>query len=444
MKHIKPLLSAISIFCIALLVRIIYNLTVARHYYPLSDSLGYQVRAFYMLDEHCYCGAPHLETVVRAPLWPFLIAGLSLIVGRANIFDRLFLCCADAGTCVLIYLFARDLFNKRIGLVAGLIACIYPALYIYTGWMYTETLFTFLQIAICYCIFRIQRNEGTSRRLWILCGVLLGLLSLTRPNGILVIELVILWAAFLIWRKRLPKRVLINVALTTLIACALIAPWTIRNYLVSHSFVPVAIGDGQVLIGAYNDQILTTKGFKGGWIRSGLISQQGVKSLTAGSCQGHAACEVAIGDHETTVAIHWVKSHLNAIPPLMVYHLRNFFTPYTSEADMPLNRFPNGFSSKIVLDMSETFPIPIFLLAALGLVVTLRRYWRELFFTYLVVLSTLGEIQVFYGNARFRSPIEPILILFTAGALWWLTQTTPGTLRWKLSQRSQHRIRNSF
>jgi len=437
MKRIKPYLPAISIFCIALLVRIVYNLTVARHYYPLADSLGYQDRAFHMLDEHCYCGNPYQVTVVRAPLWPFLIAGLSLIVGRANIFDRLFLCFADAGTCVLIYLFARDLFNKRIGLVAGLIACIYPALYIYTGWMYTETLYTFLQIAICYCIFRIQRNEGTGWRSWILCGVLLGLLSLTHPNGMLVIGLVIVWAAFLIWRKRLPKRVLINVALTTLIACAVIAPWTIRNYLVSHSFVPVATGAGEVLMGAYNDKTLTQKGFLGSWIRPGLAYPPGSVPPMKSSCQGHAACEVAVDNNETSVAIQWVKTHLNDIPLMMVYHLGNFFTPYTGEEDMPLNRFSNGRSTKIVLAMSETFPIPIFLLAALGLFVTRRRYWHEFFFAYLVVLGTLAEILFFYGNARFRTPIEPILILLTAGALWWLTQTAPGTLHWKLNQRSQ-------
>jgi len=444
MKRIKPYLPAICIFCLALLVRIGYNLTVARLYYPLADALGYQLRAFYLLDEHCYCGAPHQVTVVRAPLWPFLIAGLSLLVGRANLFDRLFLCCADAGTCVLIYLFARDLFNKRLGLVAGLLACIYPALYIYTGWMYTEALFTFLQTATWYCIYRIQRGAGMSRRLWILCGLLMGLLSLTRPNGILVIGLVILWAAFLIWRKRLPKRALLNVGLAVLIAYAVIAPWTLRNYLVSRRFVPVATGDGEVLMGAYNDKTVTLKGFLGSWIRPGLaypkgIYPEGVKPPAPGSCQGHAACEVAVDNNETAIAIQWIKSHLNDIPLLMVYHLRNFFTPYTGEADMPLNRFPGGFSSKIVLAMSETFPIPIFVLAALGLIVTFRRYWPELCFAYLVVLGTLAEILVFYGNARFRSPIEPILLLLTAGALWWLTQTAPGTLRWKLSQRHPSR-----
>ncbi|MGB8344409.1 MAG: glycosyltransferase family 39 protein [Ktedonobacteraceae bacterium] len=442
MERIKPTLPAISIFCIALLERIVYNMTVALGYTPTADSLGYQIRAFYLLDEHCFCAAPHIETVVRAPLWPFLIAGISLIVGRANIFDRLFLCCADAGTCVLIYLFTRDLFNKRIGLVVGLIACIYPALFIYTGWMYTETLYTFLQTAICYCVFRIQRGGGTSKPLWILCGILLGLLSLTHPNGILICGLVILWAVFLIWRKRLPKRALINVALTTLIACAVIAPWTIRNYLASHRFVPVSTGAGEVLMGAYNDKTVTDKAFLGSWIRPGLayppgINPEGVKPPAPGSCQGHAACEVASDNTETAIAIQWVKSHLNDIPLLMVYHLRNFFTPYTNEYDIPLNRFPTRHSTRIVLAMSETLPIPIFLLAALGLVVTRRKYWHEFFFAYLVVLGTLAEILFFYGNSRFRSPIEPILLLLTAGALWWLTQTTPSTLRWQLSQRSQ-------
>jgi hypothetical protein len=75
------------------------------------------------------------------------------------------------------------------------------------------------------------------------------------------------------------------------------------------------------------------------------------------------------------------------------------------------------------------------LLAALGFVVTLRRYWRELLFAYLVILATLAEIVIFYGNSRFRSPIEPLLILLGAGALWWLTETGPGTLHSRRRQR---------
>src|SRR5215467_12719143 len=206
MKRIKPLLPAIGIFCLALTVRIIYNNTVAYHYYPLHDSAFYQGIAFHMLKQHCFCLESYVPTVDRAPLWSFIIAGLSLIFGPSDYFARLFLCLVGSGTCVLIYLYARDLFGWRIGVLAGVVAAVYPELYIYDGWLYTESLYTFLLFAICYAVYRIQRPSQRKWRLWIACGILLGLLSLTRPNGILVIGLVTVWALVMAWQKFLSWR----------------------------------------------------------------------------------------------------------------------------------------------------------------------------------------------------------------------------------------------
>src|SRR5690348_7682244 len=96
MKRIKPLLPAAGIFCLALLVRVVYNLTVARYYYPLHDSLGYQIMAFNMLDKHCFCLNPNnvtVSTVTRVPLWPMAISAASLIGGRSSLPPRLFLSC---------------------------------------------------------------------------------------------------------------------------------------------------------------------------------------------------------------------------------------------------------------------------------------------------------------------------------------------------------------
>jgi 4-amino-4-deoxy-L-arabinose transferase-like glycosyltransferase len=433
MQRIKPFVPACVLFCVALLVRITYNFTVARAYFPKYDSGQYQAIAFNLLDEHCFCLHPYITTAYRPPLWPFLIAGISLIFGRADIYDRLFLSCLGAGTCVLISLFARDLFGKRVGLIAGLSACVYPALYLYDGWMYTESLYTFLLLAICYCVLHIQRDAGQRRSLWLLCGVLLALLALTRPNGMLVIGLVLLWTLCLSWRKLLRKRVLINAALAALITCLLIAPWTLRNYLVSHSLIPVATGDGTVLLGAYNDQALPY----GGWINplhTNPQVEQVLHPFPLYTC--NAVCEVQREDVSKSAAVQWIKTHLSAMPTLLFYHLRNFWTPYTREADLPIERFPSLPASQAVLAMSETLPIAVFLLAALGLVVTLKRFWREQLFAYLVILATLGEALLYYGSSRFRAPIEPLLILLAAGALWWLTENKPGTLRWRRKQRT--------
>lgn len=441
MKRLKPILPALCVFCLALLVRIIYNLTVARDYFPKYDSGQYQAIAFNLLDEHCFCLHPFVPIVDRAPLWPWLIAEVALIFGRANIYDRLFLCALGAGTCLFLYLFAHDLFGKRIGFVAGLIACIYPALYIYDGWMYTESLYTFLLIAICYCVLCIQRGKDQQRtRLWIVCGVLLALLSLTRPNGIILIVLFIVWTIFMHWRKVLCKHTLRNVALTTLIACALIAPWTIRNYHVSHSFVPIATGDGTVLLGAYNDKTLTDPGSLGSWsnpLHATTQTSATLKPFLPYLFSCNPVCEIQREDASKNAAFQWIRTHLSSMPAMLVYHLRNLWTPITPEADLPMYRFPQQTSAQFVLVMSATFPIPIFILAALGLLVALKSYWCELLFPCAILLLTLAEALAYYGSARFRAPIEPILVLFAAGALWWLIQDVPGTLRWQMCKRSQ-------
>ncbi len=442
MKRVKPWLPAIGIFCLALLVRVIYNNTVAHNYYPTHDSAFYQAIGFNLLKEHCFCLESGIPSVDRAPLWPFIIAGLTSVFGPSDYFARLFLSLIGSGTCVLIYLFARDLFGWRIGILAGVIAAIYPEMYIYDGWLYTESLFTFLLFAVCYGLFRLQRTSQRKWHLWILCGILLGLLSLTRPNGMLVIGLFIIWAIIMAWQKLLSWRVAARGALaTTLLALVIIAPWTVRNYLVSHTFIPVATGDGTVLLGAYNDKVLTTVTYAGGqfgtWIRP--LDSDPVVALRYPINTCSAPCQVAREAAYQEAAIQWIRTHLSIMPHLLALHFTNMWHPDTHESDLPTDRFRQQQSTQLVLDMMKTFPIFVFILAGLGFVLTLRR-WRELLFIYLMILMTIAECIIYYGIPRFRAPIEPMLILLAAGTVWWLTHKEEGTLRWivhRISKKDQ-------
>ena len=417
MKRLQAYLPVVGIFCFALLVRIIYNLTVARDYYPLRDSFFYQSIAFSIVRAHCFCVAPPLPTVDRAPLWPAIIAVIYAALGFHDFYARLFLCFIGSGTCTLLYLFARDLFSQRIGVLAGLVAAIYPELYIYDGWLYAESLYIFLLFAFCYILYRLQR---TSQAGWaILGGVVLGLLSLTRPNALLVLILFIVWAISVGWTKIIPWRVVTKRAMTiVLISLALIAPWTARNYAISQAFVPVATGDGTVLLGAYNNLILRTPNFVGAWIAP-KQSNPAIARPYNGICA--ASCEVARENAFRSAAVQWIGSHASVMPYLLGLHFIRMWQPDTEEADLPTKRFPNQSPSQFVKSMMQKFPVPIFILAALGLVVTWRR-WRELLFIYLMIALVIGENVVFYGSPRFRAPLEPILILLAAGAIWWMTQ----------------------
>ena len=51
-----------------------------------------------------------------------------------------------------------------------------------------------------------------------------------------------------------------------------------------------------------------------------------------------------------------------------------------------------------------------------------------------MIVLTVAQNIFYYGIPRFRAPIEPMLILLAAGAIWWVTQLERGTLRWIIKQ----------
>jgi hypothetical protein len=169
-------------------------------------------------------------------------------------------------------------------------------------------------------------------------------------------------------------------------------------------------------------------GFPGSWINP-LASSPAIANKFPKHCA--APCEVAREGYFESQAIQWIKNNIHIMPHLLKLHLINMWYPNTVEADLPTVRFANQKSTQLVLAMMNPFSIFVFIMAALGLAVTYRR-WRELLFIYLVILMTVAENIVFYGIPRFRAPIEPMLILLMAGAIWWLTHSDTGTLRWLL------------
>jgi 4-amino-4-deoxy-L-arabinose transferase-like glycosyltransferase len=422
MKRLQALLTApvIGIFGVALIVRVLYNIIGAHDYYPLHDSLTYQTIAFNILDEHCYCLLPHLPTVDRAPLWPAIIAAIYGILGPHDRTVRLFLCIVGSATCVLIYFFARDLFSKRIGILAGLFAAIYPFLFIYDAWLYSESLYIFLLLAFCYTLYRLQRSPHWS--LMLLSGVLLSLLSLTRPNGPAILALFLVWAFVMGRTKQIPRHAVIRSAIiVTIVFFAFIAPWTIRNYEVTHAFVPTAVGDGKVLLGAYNDKIIDPHYFNGYYLGVWVIPNQSTPQIAdrfPADCAG--SCEVTRDNTYKADAVQWMETHISKMPYLLGLHFINMWQTNTQEADLAINRFPDRPVSRLVVEMMQVMTPVLFALAALGLVVTLRRRWRELLFFYMIIALTIVQCIILYGIPRFRAPIEPMLIILGAGAVWWL------------------------
>ncbi|WP_165423317.1 ArnT family glycosyltransferase [Ktedonosporobacter rubrisoli] len=416
------LVPAVGIFVFAFVVRAAYNVLGAKDYYPLHDSATYQSIAFNILHEHCYCLHSQLPTVDRAPLWPAIIAAIYGALGSQDHYVRFFLCVVGAATCLLIYFFAKDLFGKGIGILAGLIGTIYPFLFIYDAWLYTESLYIFLLLALCYTLYRLQIKPHWG--LMALSGVLIALLAFTRPNGLALLPVFLVWI-FIMWRtKMLPgTQVIKGAIIVSVVSLALIAPWTIRNYTVTHALIPLAVGDGKVLLGAYNDQTADPTYQNGRYLGIWIIPDESTPAIaqkfpSKDLCSG--PCEVQRDNTYRYYAEQWMQTHLDKMPYMLGLHFVNTWQATSQEADLPINRFPDRPISKFVVMLMEIITPIVLILAACGLAATWKR-WRYLLFIYFLILMTVAQSIVLYGIPRFRAPLEPMFIILAAGAIWWLT-----------------------
>lgn len=133
-------------------------------------------------------------------------------------------------------------------LVGAAIVAIYPALLEYQGMMMGEPLAATLLSGGVLAL--LWAWEG-SRTRWLLPGALFGGLALVRPEYLAVAALVagVVFAreARVDWRRSLARAAIFLGALAVVIA-----PWTTRNALALHRFVPISTGGGQVLFaGSY-------------------------------------------------------------------------------------------------------------------------------------------------------------------------------------------------
>ena len=168
MKRLRISLPVISVFALALLIRLLYNLTVASQYYTKYDAALYNRIAYNIVYHHCYCLYLNQPALNRPPLWPFILSIFYLLppqpdpqlldMAQQIFYGRLLYCFIGSFTCVLVYFLAKEMFGTRIALITGVIAAVYPGLFIYDGWLYTESLYTFLLTAFIYSLYRLQRT----------------------------------------------------------------------------------------------------------------------------------------------------------------------------------------------------------------------------------------------------------------------------------------------
>jgi len=229
-----------GLFFLALLLRLFFVIIL-----PLDagDSPEYDNYALRLLS-----GLGFSTNLSRPPLYPGFLAGIYFFFGHNFLAVRVVQALLGSITCLFVFFIGKRVFgDKKPALIGGMLTAVSPSLIASTSYILTETLTAFLLTAAILLLMKAQaesKKEG-----WLLSGVVLGLATLTRPVTILFP--LFLLAGFLIFSQRKVRNVFLVIVFCLGMALPIL-PWTIRNALVFHRFIPVSVGSGfNLWVGGY-------------------------------------------------------------------------------------------------------------------------------------------------------------------------------------------------
>jgi 4-amino-4-deoxy-L-arabinose transferase-like glycosyltransferase len=177
-----------------------------------------------------------------SPLYSLFVGFLYRIFGHHPAVVPLAQICLSVLTVWLIMDMADRLWNRRLALLAGGIASFYGPLAFYPCLTIATTLATYLStMTLRQAIIAIQSEPSARKWFWV--GVALGLSSITRPNALILAPVLFGFALFGN-RKPISWRTFFPVIILTLTTTVVIAPVTLRNFIVTGEPVLITSSGG--------------------------------------------------------------------------------------------------------------------------------------------------------------------------------------------------------
>jgi 4-amino-4-deoxy-L-arabinose transferase-like glycosyltransferase len=399
---------------VAALLLVALGIRIARvesaSYRPANDAHFYLTLASQVAHSGDYAntgvsaGGAHGPTAYFPPAFPYFLAAVDLISGHrvpggpAIEPARIAQAVLGTGTVALVGLVAFEIFGAAVALVALAITAVYPALVELSATIYAENLLIPLILAAIWAALRARRSDTPYR--WVAAaGVLTGLATLTHQNGVVVV-FALLPA---IWSIRRGPLLLVALAVVT------IAPWTIRNAIVMHSFIPVSDETGLTLSGTYNATSADDPQIPYRWRDISSIPSEADLLRTA-----HTLTEPQLDSKLRSRALHYIGHH-PAAPLAAAYHNTRRLLELESSLAWRASTYNIGVARSAARVGVLGFWI-VALLAVLGaFTAAARRAPRWLWVT--PALLYLSVVFVNAETPRFRAPIDPFLILLAACAL---------------------------
>ncbi|RPI01772.1 MAG: hypothetical protein EHM72_05715 [Calditrichaeota bacterium] len=220
----------IWILLLAGLIRLLYVFTLQEKY-TFSDTLHYDSAAKSILAGDGFGPSLHYydryDRYCLEPMYPLFLAGIYTVFGESFLAVRIVQSLLSLLQIVVIYRLTLLLYPPA-AIVALLFSVIYPLFIYISGLLYSTQLFSLLLTLIVY--FFVRYTAGQQLKWLIFGGLAFGLSIATIPVIAPAGLLFVLWIG-LITTGNLFKR-LLPIACFGLVTALVLAPWSIRNYMV--------------------------------------------------------------------------------------------------------------------------------------------------------------------------------------------------------------------
>lgn len=382
-----PLLSIILF--VALLLRIVFILVFLKEKLYWDDEFAYDRLAIQLIEQRAYVNEEGARTAFRAPGYPIFLALNYLLFGRHFWTIRMVQAFVDCLTLILIFLIARQMFNQKVAIIAGMLYAIYP-LFIYTSsTFFPTTLSVFFLALFIFLLMQIEQNGTTI--LLILLGMVAGLSVLTVPTFLPSVLLAMFWLFFHLNQASRPTARPISIIMLLMIVMLL--PWIIRNYLVFNQPFLIATNSGYNFWMGNNPWATPTTG------NSIAFPDSLARKLS------QAKSEVEQEKIFYQDAFQYIKKNSGKFIALTFKKALNLWQFYPTPA--------TGY--KMLPTLSKLMSIfsygPVLLLAIFGLIISWREKKKYVLLFILLFLSFTISYAFFITKARFRLPLDPYLII---------------------------------
>lgn len=392
---------------LAFAIRLWFVLSVGQTQFSLNDAAVYNAMATSLAHGHGFRGYWGQSTAQWPPGYPFVLSLVYRVFGAHPTAGEVLNAVLGAATVSLLYFAARRMLGRVEAIfVAGFMALLLSQVF-FADVLIAETQFTFLVAALLTVLSVVEPSRPRSA---LLVGLVLAAAMMTRGEGCLMIVVPVA-----MWWPDLPRRVLRRQAgIMLAVMLVFVVPWTVRNAIVMHSFIPLSTDFASTFWAGHNPDA------NGGPVEPSpqLLAQ--IKTPPTNPKR-----ELQIQSLLRSKAVSWMLSHpldeLRLIPEKLIAlgasdgQAVALWLDAQASVQRPVLS-PNAQARLIIL--ANVGGYGLFAIFVLSLIVYGRALWRRRPIlrgplAYLCLALFLYGF-VFFGSSRYHSTLEPLMLLVAA------------------------------